>query len=343
MSRSLRVPPPDLPTAKPTQPNAGTNTERLSGLTLVSDGETPAARVGRPRLALGQPTTRRWSLDRDLAAVREFGFDAVGLWNGKFEGKNRRRIARAVRASGVPVTSLSWVGGFTHGDGFERKQAWFEAVDAVKLAAGVGAKCVCVATGGSGGFTAKHAASALVPETLRRLAAVAAEFHVHLAVQPLVGRHGRQSVVRDVFTTLDLLDAVGRPNVGMVLPTALMAEDPSLVNRVGEFATRVRLVKLSDCRCGDGPADACRDGRLPGDGSLPLATLVRRLEAAGYRGDYELDVWNEARWRNADHAADLRTARARFDALLAGARESSAGPTPAGPGSVRVTDRPARR
>ena len=186
----------------------------------------------------------------------------------------------------------------------------------MKLAAGVGAKCVCVATGGPGGFTEKHAAEGLIPETLRRLAAVAGEFDVRLAVQPLTGRHGRHSVVRDVFTTLDLLDRVGRPNVGMVLPTALMAADPSLVNRVGEFARRVELVKLSDCRCDAAAADVCREGRMPGDGSLPLATLVRRLEAAGYAGDYELDVWNRASWRTADHAADLRAARGRFDALL---------------------------
>ena len=314
MSSLPRVFPPSAAVADPGAPDA--DGERLSGLTLVVEDEPPAGRTAAPRLSLGQPTTRRWSLDRDLEAVAEFGFDAVGLWKGKFEGKNRRRIARAVRASGVAVTSLSWVGGFTHGDSFERRQAWFEAVDAVKLAAGVGAKCLCVATGGSGGFTKRHATDALVPETLKRLAAVAAEFHVRLAVQPLTGRYGRNSVVRDVFSTLDLLDRVGQSNVGMVLPTALMAADPSLVNRVGEFATRVELVKLSDCRCDGGPADACRDGRMPGDGALPLATLVRRLEAAGYAGDYELDVWNEARWRNADHAADLRSARERFDALF---------------------------
>lgn len=315
MSSLSRVSPPGpTPEVRPAPADDG---ERLSGLTLVVDDAPPARRTRPPRLSLGQPTTRRWSLERDLEAVAEFGLDAIGLWKGKFEGRNRRRIARAVRASGVAVTSLSWVGGFTHGDTFERRQAWFEAVDAVKLASGVGARCLCVATGGPGGFTQRHAADALVPETLRRLAAVAAEFDVRLAVQPLVGRHGRNSVVRDVFTTLDLLDRVGRANVGMALPTALMAADPSLVNRVGEFATRVELVKLSDCRQGGGPADTCRQGRMPGDGSLPLATLIRRLEAAGYAGDYELDVWNEARWRNADHAADLRTARERFDGLFA--------------------------
>ena len=291
--------------------------ERLSGLTLCVTDTEPARRVGRPRLSLGQPTTRRWSLEEDFAAVRQFKLDAIGLWKGKFGGKNRRRVARAVRASGVAVSSLGWVGGFTHGDAFERRQAFFEAKDAVLLAAGVEAKCVCVATGGPGGFTERHATDALVPETLRRLATFAAEFHVRLAVQPLTGRNGRNSVVRDVFSTLDLLDRVDRPNVGMVLPTALMAADPSLVNRVGEFARRVEVVKLSDCRTGRGPGDPTRDGRMPGDGSLPLATLVRRLEDAGYAGDYELDVWNRRRWQGADHALDLSRARSRFDALLA--------------------------
>ena len=302
---------------RPGEPGEDDGLERLSGLTLVVPGDPPAPRTRTPRLALGQPTTRRWTLEEDLAAVDAAGLDAVGLWNGKFRGRTRRAVSRAVRESGVAVTSLSWVGGFTHGDAFDRKQAWYEAKEAVKLAAAVGAGCVCVTTGGPGGFTANHASGSLIPESLRRLAAFAAEFDVRLAVQPLGGRLGRNSVVRDVYSTLDLLDRTGRPNVGMVLPTTLMAQDPSLVNRVEEFASRVELVKLADCRTDATRCDTCREGRMPGDGSLPLATLIRRLERAGYAGDYELDVWNSADWRTAHHAADLRRARDRFHAYLA--------------------------
>ena len=303
----------------------GDGLERLSGLTLVVT-DAPDERGPRtPRLALGQPTTRRWTLEEDLAAVAPAGLDAVGLWNGKFRGRTRRDVTEAVLQSGVAVTSLSWVGGFTHGDQFERKQAWFEAKEAVMLAAAVGARCVCVAPGGAGGFTEKHARGSLIPESLRRLAAFAAEFEVRLAVQPLSGKLARNSVVRDVHGTLELLDRVGRSNVGMVLSTTLMARDASLVNRVEEFAHRVELVKLADCRTDDPRCDVCCDGRMPGDGSLPLATLIRRLERAGYAGDYELDVWNRVSWQTADHAADLRRARARFDDYLAGPADGSAG------------------
>ena len=284
---------------------------RLSGLMLVHV-EAEAA-PARPRLALGQPTTRRWSLARDLRAVREAGLDAIGLWKGKFGEKTRRDVVRAVRGSGVAVSSLSWVGGFTHGDAFDRRQAWYEASEAVKLAGAVGAGCVCVATGGAGGFTQNHAANTLIPGTLQKLAAIAGEFDVQVAVQPLPGRLGKNSVVRTVFETLDLLDRTSRTNVGLVFPTTLMARDPSLVNRVHEFAGAVKLVKLSDCRvAGDGRCDGCGPGEWPGDGSLPLATLVRRLARHGYRGDYELDVWNRRGWRGGDHAAGLKRSATRF-------------------------------
>ena len=268
--------------------------------------EQVAEPASRPRLALGQPTTRRWSLPEDLAAVRECGLDAVGLWNGKFRSRSRREVVREVRRAGVAVSSLSWVGGFTQGDEFDRRQAWFEASEAIKLAGEVGAGCVCVATGGTGNFTERHAVQNLIPGTLQKLAAMAAEFHVSIAVQPLPGRLARNSVVKSVFDTLRLLERTNRPNVGMAFPTLLMARDRSLVNRVQEFAHAVKLVKLSDCRVSGARGERRGPGQFPGCGSLPLATLVRRLAECGYAGDYELDVWNRAAWERRDHAASLR-------------------------------------
>ena len=285
---------------------------RLSGLMLVPEEFRAPAAPARPRFSLGQPTTRRWTLEEDLAAVGRCGLDGIGLWKGKFEDRTRREVVRTVRAAGVAVSSLSWVGGFTHGETFDRKQAWFEASEAIKLAGEVGARCVCVATGGPGAFTERHASERLIPGTLRKLAAMAGEFDLQVAVQPLPGMLGKNSVVRSVFDTLELLDRTDRPNVGMVFPTLLMARDRSLVNRVHEFAHAVRLVKLSDCRVSGRRGEGCGPGELPGDGSLPLATLIRRLTRAGYAGDYELDVWNGASWEAGDHADGLRRAARRF-------------------------------
>ncbi|NNJ24603.1 hypothetical protein LzC2_06610 [Planctomycetes bacterium LzC2] len=281
--------------------------------------EEAKTQSARPRLALGQPTTRRWSMSDDLAAIENCRLDALALWNGKFRSRSRRQVAREVRRSGVAVSSLSWVGGFTQGDEFDRRQACFEALEAIKLAAEVGAKCVCVATGGNGCFTERHAAKNLIPGTLQKLAAYAAEFDVSIAVQPLPGHLSRNSVVRSVSDTLTLLERVDRPNVGMAFPTLLMATDHSLVNRVHEFADAVKVVKLSDCRVSGARGERRGPGQLPGHGSLPLATLIRRLGECGYGGDYELDVWNRSAWERQDHAASLRRTSRWFADLHDGA------------------------
>jgi len=251
-------------------------------------------------------------MNDDLAAIDECGLDAIGLWNGKFRSQSRREVSRKVRSAGVAVSSLSWVGGFTNGDEFDRRQAWFEASEAIKLAGEVGAKCVCVATGGTGQFTERHAARNLIPGTLQKLAAMAAEFDVTIAVQPMPGRLSRNSVVKSVFDTLRLLERTGRSNVGMAFPTLLMARDRSLVNRVHEFAHAVKLVKLSDCRVTGVRGEHQGPGQFPGHGSLPLATLVRRLSECGYAGDYELDVWNRDDWARQDHAESLKQTVAWF-------------------------------
>ncbi len=171
---------------------------------------------------------------------------------------------------------------------------------------------MCVATGGTGSFTERHAVRNLIPGTLQKLAAIAAEFDVSIAVQPLPGRQSKNSVVKSVFDTLRLLERTGRSNVGMAFPTLLMARDPSLINRVHEFAQAVKLVKLSDCRVSGERGERRSAGQYPGLGSLPLATLVRRLAECGYAGDYELDVWNRRAWERQDHAEGLRRTAAWF-------------------------------
>ncbi|MEM9701260.1 MAG: TIM barrel protein, partial [Planctomycetota bacterium] len=146
------------------------------------------------------------------------------------------------------------------------------------------------------------------PGTLKRLGAYAAEFDVSLAVEPMRDRRSCHSVVKSVSDTIRLLDRVGLKNVGMAFPSLLMAHDRSLVNRVQEFAHAVKLVKLSDCRVSGARGQRRSAGQFPGFGSLPLATLVKRLGECGFTGDYELDVRNRAEWKRGDHLASLRRA-----------------------------------
>jgi sugar phosphate isomerase/epimerase len=80
-----------------------------------------------------------------------------------------------------------------------------------------------------------------------------------------------------------------------------------LIARIPELTPHVGIVQLCDSR--GGPRG---ERRLPGDGDIPLASVVRAFEEAGYAGYYELAAWSKPLWRR-DCSELLRECRSRFE------------------------------
>lgn len=51
-----------------------------------------------------------------------------------------------------------------------------------------------------------------------------------------------------------------------------------------------------------------------GDGAIPLVRIVTALEAAGYDGDYDVEIFSDDLW-DSDYAALLARCRAWFACL----------------------------
>ena len=84
--------------------------------------------------------------------------------------------------------------------------------------------------------------------------------------------------------TLDLIDRIGRVNVGILFDTYHFHCGDSEFADIAVAGRAINHVHLNDAPPGD-PArltDSVR--RLPGDGVMDLAAITETLEAAGYRG-----------------------------------------------------------
>jgi sugar phosphate isomerase/epimerase len=70
---------------------------------------------------------------------------------------------------------------------------------------------------------------------------------------------------------------------------------------------------------GDSPADPQhrQDGRLPGQGDLPLPEILCRFLAEGYQGFFDVQVWSEEVWQM-PHAEVIAACRV-FEPAVSGA------------------------
>ncbi len=260
------------------------------------------------RLSVNDLTTFAWDLYDEAVAYHREGFRAIGLWRPKLSDFGEERAGELLRELGISVSSLSWAGGFTGTNRWSFEDSLADARAAIKQAATVGAECLAVISGPRGGHIDSHARR-LIAEALRVLAPEAAEAGVTLALQPMRSHFSRSwTFLHALDETFDIIGNAN-PTVKIAFDVYHLCNERRLMARIPDLAPHVAVVQLCDS-----PEGARGERRMLGDGEIPLSSIVRAFDEAGYAGYYELAAWSRSLWRR-DYSELLRECRVRFDAL----------------------------
>jgi sugar phosphate isomerase/epimerase len=247
------------------------------------------------RLSLNQITTRSWSLPEAVAGCAEAGLGWIGLWRDKVAEVGVHTAARLVGEHGLRVSSLCRGGFFTGwgpegptGDGIaDTRVALDEAV-------ALGTDVLVLVVGGVADRDLPGSRRK-VAEALDQLVPAALDRGVRLALEPL---HPMQCTERSVLSTLrqalDLASLYPPEAVGVVVDEFHVWWDPAVEDSIAAAAGRIvsfqvcdELVPLPDPLLGRG---------LPGQGPIDHRHLRSCVEAAGYDGPIEVEIFNADLW-----------------------------------------------
>lgn len=265
-----------------------------SGPQAKQSGQPVVAPATNVRISLSQLTTLRWSLLEEVLQLKATGYDAIGLWRPKIAETGEDLAAELIRDSGLAVSSLSFVGGFTGGiSGLSFEDAIADARDAICDAELLGAENVIVVSGPRNGHTIRHSRR-LLTEALDELADFAGARGVRLCVLPMHRFFASTwTYLNSLDETLQLVDEVQRPNVGLAFDTYHLWHESQLVDRIPDLAAITGVVQISDARrLPHAAAERC----IPGAGSIPLEEIVRAFQQSGYDGYYDIQVWSASGW-----------------------------------------------
>ena len=235
------------------------------------------------------------TLEEDLVACEQAGLHGIGLNSLKVDEAGRSKAVELLAASPLEVTSFDWIANFTGYNQYSRDETCHEAMRMIRLADRMGARSVTVLTGPRHNHGQRHCES-LVVDSLRWLADVAVDVGVDLALLPMNDDCTDEwTFLNSIPYTLELIERIECPRVGMLLHTFHMAKQPGLPTLLADPAVTdaIKLVRLSDW---DRGCSHENDQRFPGKGQLPLPALLGSLQRAGYRGYYEVDVWSARTW-----------------------------------------------
>jgi len=239
--------------------------------------------VLHPRLSVSAISSFGWTFEQDLAFWRDAGITLVGAALHKVVPYGADQAADELAAAGIAVANVVGSMGF-HLDQPER---WEEeraaAVDGLDVARRLGSPVLSMTPGPPGVLSADEAAEAFV-----------------VAVDPVLDA-GVERGVRVAFehttpmrrdlgfvTTLaDAVELAERADLGVCVELnnawVEMHLDRTIARGVGAFA----FVQVSDAVAG---SVTTPDRAVPGDGDIPLESLLGRLLEAGYQGTFDLEV-----------------------------------------------------
>ncbi|MEK6258942.1 MAG: sugar phosphate isomerase/epimerase [Planctomycetota bacterium] len=250
----------------------------------------PATKI---RLSLSQLTTMRWSLEDEVLQLKALGYDGIGLWRPKVSESGEGAAAEVIRKADVGVASLSFAGGFTGRNSFSFRDAMADARDAICEAELLGAENLIVVGGARNHHTIRHSRR-LVTEALRELSEFAMLHGVRLSLLPMHSFFAPTwTYLHTLDETLELLDNVNHPSVGLAFDTYHLWREPRLLERIPELVPLTGVVQVSDSRrAPQTDSDRC----FPGEGRIPLNDIVRAFQQAGYDGYFDVQVWSDEGW-----------------------------------------------
>ena len=280
--------------------------------------------AAHPRLSLNQATVRYASLADALTVIRAAGIEAIGLWREPVAEVGLDSAVRMVRASGLRVSSLCRGGFVTLPAGEERGRALDDNRRAIAETAalaeagadGSSAVLVLVAGGLPAGSRDLVGARSRVQDAIAELEPDAASAGVTLAIEPLHPMYAAdRAVVSTLGQALDLADPFPAASVGVVVDTFHVWWDPDLEASIARAGDAGRIASYQVCDwLTPIAADPLLSRGLPGDGHIDFGSVTRAVRSAGYRGDVEVEVFNQQVWdaAPADVARRVVTAFAEY-------------------------------
>ena len=265
------------------------------------------------RLSLNTATvSKQWTLAECVEGCVRHGIGGIAPWRDRLQEAGIEAGARMIRDAGLTVTGLCRGGWFT-GEGALTPAVLDDNRRAVDEAAAIGAACLVMVVGGlPPGSRDLPGAREMVADGLARTTEYARKAGVPIAIEPLHPMTAAdRSCVNTLGQALDLCDRIG-DGIGVALDVYHVWWDPDLAAQIRR-AGRDRLMAFHICDWLNPTKDLVTDRGMMGDGVIDIAGIRAMVEAEGFDGLAEVEIFSAGDWwtRDPDEVLSVMVERAR--------------------------------
>lgn len=262
---------------------------------------------GVEHLSINTATVRKQlTLPAIIEACARRGIPAIDPWRDQVQAAGLRATAGQLKDAGIGLSGYCRGGFFTAADAAGLRAALDDNRKAVDEAKTLGASCLVMVAGSLPGALEGKPASRDIglarTQVLDGLAAIleyARQVGMPLAIEPL---HPMQAAERACINTLeqaldicDALDPDRTGALGIALDVYHVWWDPKLEAQIAR-AGRDRLLAYHVCDWLVPTRDLLNDRGMMGDGVIEQRKIRSWVEAAGYAGFAEVEIFSDRLW-----------------------------------------------
>ena len=248
------------------------------------------------KLCIHTITTKPWNIEEAAQHFSEVGVKGITVWRDALEGRNIKQTGKILLDHGLAIVSLCRGGFFPGTDLNKRKSAIDGNRKAIDEAVQLGAPMLVLVCGADPSQSLEDSRKQ-IQDGIGELIPQASAAGIKLAIEPL---HPMYADTRSAINTMkqanDMAEELNSPWVGVAVDVYHVWWDPFLEKEIKRCGENGLLMAFHICDWKVPTADMLLDRGLMGEGCIPVKQIRSWVEAAGFTGFNEVEIFSTTHW-----------------------------------------------
>ncbi len=253
------------------------------------------------RLCIHTVTTKPWSLEEAAQAYSNAGVSGITVWRDALEGRDITASGQLLRDSGLEIISLCRGGFFPGAAKAEREDSLTDNRRIIEIAHDLEAPLIVLVCGAVPGQPLEQSRTQ-IRDGIEAILPDAEAAGVRLAIEPLHPMYAdNRSAINTLGQANDMAEAIDSSSVGIAVDVYHLWWDPDLETEIARCGRHGNLLAYHICDWKTPTTDLLLDRGLMGEGCIPLRRIREWVEAAGFSGHHEVEIFSKSYWEGDQH------------------------------------------
>ena len=249
------------------------------------------------RLCIHTITTKPWKIEEAAKNYSAAGVKGITVWRDALDGRNIKQTGKMLREHDLTIVSLCRGGFFSYKDLNKRKQAIDDNRKAIEEAAELGTSMLVLVCGADP-FQSLEESRKQIHDGIAAILPDASAAGVKLTIEPLHPMYAdNRSAINTLGQANDMAEELNSPWVGVAVDVYHLWWDPFLEREIKRCGENGNLAAFHICDWKVPTTDLLLDRGLMGEGCIPVKQIRSWVEATGFTGFNEVEIFSNAYWK----------------------------------------------